>query len=143
MLSLNLLKFRNQYTRFCLYTGFKTFFRFPLQPVSGFSVFPIFCIIRPRFPACMLSVPSELRYRVFGLAFPACSMRFGCVAFHAGGDERVRTDDPLLAKQVLSQLSYTPMSFICRLPLRALLSWWAQVDSNHRPHAYQACALTT
>ena len=20
--------------------------------------------------------------------------------------------------------------------------WWAQVDSNHRPHAYQACALT-
>ena len=27
----------------------------------------------------------------------------------SGGDERVRTDDPLLAKQVLSQLSYTPM----------------------------------
>ena len=24
-----------------------------------------------------------------------------------------------------------------------LASWWAQVDSNHRPHAYQACALTT
>ena len=24
-----------------------------------------------------------------------------------------------------------------------LLLWWAQVDSNHRPHAYQACALTT
>ena len=22
-------------------------------------------------------------------------------------------------------------------------SWWAQMDSNHRPHAYQACALTT
>ena len=22
------------------------------------------------------------------------------------------------------------------------LSWWAQVDSNYRPHAYQACALT-
>ena len=27
---------------------------------------------------------------------------------YRGGDERVRTDDPLLAKQVLSQLSYTP-----------------------------------
>ena len=26
-----------------------------------------------------------------------------------GGDERDRTDDPLLAKQVLSQLSYTPI----------------------------------
>ena len=23
------------------------------------------------------------------------------------------------------------------------IAWWAQVDSNHRPHAYQACALTT
>ena len=22
-------------------------------------------------------------------------------------------------------------------------NWWAQVDSNHRPHAYQACALTS
>ena len=30
-----------------------------------------------------------------------------------GGDERVRTDDPLLAKQVLSQLSYTPI-LCCR-----------------------------
>ena len=28
-----------------------------------------------------------------------------------GGDERDRTDDPLLAKQVLSQLSYTPVFF--------------------------------
>ena len=27
-----------------------------------------------------------------------------------GGDKRDRTADPLLAKQVLSQLSYTPMS---------------------------------
>ena len=22
-------------------------------------------------------------------------------------------------------------------------NWWARVDSNYRPHAYQACALTT
>ena len=28
-----------------------------------------------------------------------------------GGDNRDRTDDPLLAKQVLSQLSYTPMLY--------------------------------
>ena len=27
----------------------------------------------------------------------------------AGGDNRDRTDDPLLARQVLSQLSYTPI----------------------------------
>ena len=35
-----------------------------------------------------------------------------CASFaqlKVGGDERVRTDDPLLAKQVLSQLSYTPV----------------------------------
>ena len=29
-----------------------------------------------------------------------------------GGDNRDRTDDPLLAKQVLSQLSYTPIYLI-------------------------------
>ena len=27
--------------------------------------------------------------------------------------------------------------------LRLLNYWWAQMDSNHRPHAYQACALTS
>ena len=27
--------------------------------------------------------------------------------------------------------------------LQDLSCWWAQVDSNHRPHAYQACAITT
>ena len=31
-----------------------------------------------------------------------------CGAFTGGGGDRDRTDDPLLAKQVLSQLSYTP-----------------------------------
>ena len=35
------------------------------------------------------------------------SIRFAISNF--GGDERDRTDDPLLAKQVLSQLSYTPI----------------------------------
>ena len=34
----------------------------------------------------------------------------------SGGDERDRTDDPLLAKQVLSQLSYTPV-FIGSFPI--------------------------
>ena len=32
----------------------------------------------------------------------------------AGGDEEIRTLDPLLAGQVLSQLSYTPRSFRVR-----------------------------
>jgi hypothetical protein len=48
------------------------------------------------------------------------------------GAERDRTDDLKLAKLALSQLSYSPSS-----------SKWAWVDSNHRPYAYQAYALTT
>ena len=47
-----------------------------------------------------------------------------------GGGERDRTDDLMLAKHALSQLSYTPDN------------WWVWMDLNHRPHAYQACALT-
>ena len=51
-----------------------------------------------------------------------------------GGADRDRTGDPLLAKQVLSQLSYSPMIYEQR--------WWAWVESNYRPHPYQGCALT-
>ena len=35
--------------------------------------------------------------------------------FFHGGDDGVRTHDPLLAGQVLSQLSYTPIGF-CLVP---------------------------
>jgi hypothetical protein len=49
-----------------------------------------------------------------------------------GGGERDRTDDPLLAKQVLSQLSYTP----------GCGGWWVWLDSNQRPPPYQDGALT-
>ncbi len=60
------------------------------------------------------------------------------------GGERVRTDDPLLAKQVLSQLSYTPTN-PPHSPQAAKPEdhWWAREDLNLRPHAYQACALTS
>ena len=34
---------------------------------------------------------------------------------HIGGDEEDRTPDPLLAKQVLSQLSYTPISHLLKV----------------------------
>ena len=37
-----------------------------------------------------------------------CTNQFAPQIFGLGGGERDRTDDPLLAKQVLSQLSYTP-----------------------------------
>ena len=34
-----------------------------------------------------------------------------------GGDDRIRTGDPLLAKQVLSQLSYIPLSYISKVAI--------------------------
>lgn len=78
-----------------------------------------------------------------------------------GGAGRDRTDDPLLAKQMLYQLSYGPnfeMSSVHDPKIRRRRQarpgagpdgpffkskWWARVDSNHRPYAYQAYALTT
>jgi hypothetical protein len=68
-----------------------------------------------------------------------------------GGGERIRTDDLLLAKQALSQLSYTPSettsqgSAVSDKPGAWLLvpGWWAREDLNLRPHAYQARALTS
>ena len=77
----------------------------------------------------------------------------------SGGARRDRTDDLLLAKQALSQLSYGPsgaqttdggrqtISVVRRLHsvVRILSSgnWWAWEDLNFRPHAYQARALTS
>ena len=72
-----------------------------------------------------------------------------------GGAERDRTDDLMLAKHALSQLSYSPGTLHRSVRSRLLanrlapasrttgLVWWAREDSNLRPHAYQACALTT
>ena len=42
-----------------------------------------------------------------------------CGLFAAGGDDGIRTHDPLLAGQVLSQLSYTPLG-VCECPLESL-----------------------
>ena len=55
-----------------------------------------------------------------------------------GGARRDRTDDLMLAKHALSQLSYGPVS----RPAGAQKLWWAWEDLNLRPHAYQARALT-
>ena len=74
-----------------------------------------------------------------------------------GGGERIRTDGLLRARQALSQLSYTPQRLmriwiadfgivvVFKSKIRNLkseIAWWAWMELNHRPHAYQACALT-
>ena len=87
------------------------------------------------------------------------------IAKRFGGARRNRTDDLMLAKHALSQLSYGPdgrervrashsgaalMAFSPSIgppdrliALRANGSkWWAWEDLNFRPHAYQARALT-
>ena len=56
----------------------------------------------------------------------------------AGGDNRDRTDDPLLAKQVLSQLSYTPIAsfpfFQGSFTLRNALLFTKKVSSLRKHH---------
>ena len=39
-------------------------------------------------------------------------------------------------------MSYSSANYFSYAIVKLLFEWWAQVDSNHRPHAYQACALT-
>jgi hypothetical protein len=69
----------------------------------------------------------------------------------SGGARRDRTDDLMLAKHALSQLSYGPVTRRRMLHVVAELAvpckthpikWWAWEDLNFRPHAYQARALT-
>ena len=46
-----------------------------------------------------------------------------------------------LGTPVLFSRSFRPL---LRFRLTSSISlWWAQMDSDHRPHAYQACALTS
>ena len=54
-------------------------------------------------PSVALLLHSCFLCSVFKVQFPTLKLD--------GGDNRDRTDDPLLAKQVLSQLSYTPMLY--------------------------------
>lgn len=49
-------------------------------------------------------------------------------ALKLGGGERDRTDDPLLAKQVLSQLSYTPRCFLQLLQTNGGSGWARTID---------------
>ena len=51
---------------------------------------------------------------------PCVVLAFSCpfAYLYAGGDEEIRTLDPLLAGQVLSQLSYTPVSRVLHRTLK-------------------------
>lgn len=64
------------------------------------------------------------------------------VAVEAGGDEETRTPDPLLAKEMLFQLSYVPVELCDNVGPVWFWEWWAFLDSNQRPLPYQGSALT-
>ena len=92
--------------------------------------------VAPRAAARMSSSDIRTpRYR-----YMACRERQ--VSLESGGDSGARTRSLRLAKPALSQLSYIPGSGVCDGIRRGPGAWWAWVDSNHPPHAYQACALT-
>ena len=71
-----------------------------MSPFSSFGV-----SLHSRLLAYSLSSPSGVELTVFTSA-----MRLWLPALPVGGDDGIRTHDPLLAGQVLSQLSYTPIS---------------------------------
>ena len=84
---------------------------------------PIF-LIRLYFVLSFSSYPrqavSTTLPRILPLAVLQGALRSLCLGpcpVSLGGDNRDRTDDPLLAKQVLSQLSYTPVAICFKGPV--------------------------
>ena len=72
----------------------------------------------------------------------AKTLRIGIIPRVVCGASRVRTGDPLLAKQMRYQLRYSPVRKKERLGAASFFLW-AREDLNLRPHPYQGCALTS
>ena len=72
----------------------------------------------------------------------AKTLRIGIIPRVVCGASRVRTCDPLLAKQMRYQLRYSPVRKKERLAAASFFLW-AREDLNLRPHPYQGCALTS
>ena len=64
------------------------------------------------------------------------------MATATGGDERDRTDDPLLAKQVLSQLSYTPIALLLLFSIFRFLSGILKIEQGLSLLSYCSLSLT-
>ena len=72
----------------------------------------------------------------------AKTLRIGIIPRVVCGASRVRTGDPLLAKQMRYQLRYSPVRKKERLAAASFFLW-AREDLNLRPHPYQGRALTS
>src|ERR1700682_268043 len=116
------------------------------------------------YPQIALQIPNSDRSPLYDVRNPARASREGRnvrsdvsrtmikrpvrrSSISSGGARRDRTDDLMLAKHALSQLSYGPVPedecFTSIVETRCARSrWWTWEDLNFRPHAYQARALT-
>ena len=106
---------------------------------KGFS--PSFALGYPWFS------PFQSAWDRFGIAalpyFTICACPVKAIGFpfhFRDGDDGIRTHDPLLAGQVLSQLSYTPM-LVTHRPL--LFFFFYNELLNESIHTTAACALPT
>ena len=82
----------------------------PRLPITGMQTKACLGFFSPR----LFTATWRRRLSRFGSRKPLSARQDGaahdgCRANIGGGGDRARTDDPLLAKQVLSQLSYTPL----------------------------------
>ena len=118
------------------------FFREVISYFSGFTFFRFFFIQFSRYHlrrggfAASVHLCTSLRYFPFAslLRFPspAAGLYF---AYTVPRGQYLRLTSRRLA---------LPAHLVVQCTRNARRQpWWAQVDSNHRPHAYQACALTT
>ena len=93
-------------------------------------------LLMPRHSPCALISLTILNYAL--IASKSSHKEFLLLSAYCSKNTR-------LFCRLFSSFAFT-FSFIqfssCYLFNAFALNWWAQVDSNHRPHAYQACALT-
>ena len=73
------------------------------------------------------------------LTSTAFTLFYRVQALPAGG---LKLLESLSAFLLIRCINIRIVSLRCFRLATSPVAWWAQVDSNHRPHAYQACALT-
>ena len=78
-------------------------------------------------------------------SFSLLSQFLSSIQFSKFNPSRFRRARPpaLLPSSAFYLFGLTPPRALARAERQNIRFWWAQEDSNLRPHAYQACALTT
>ena len=111
------------------------------QVLSQLSYAPTFLLLSAKTCLVGLSGLEPLTSRLSGVRSNQLSYKPILKSFDFSGDEEIRTLDPLLARQVLSQLSYTPMMIWHppALPCRLQHSTIGRLSLNHRVRDGYGC----